>query len=79
MRLRGCLLLIFIVLMVSVLFTSSSVYAFELGGVLEIAIPQIIPDTVEGYQYFNYFFGLPMCIAVIVVPLMVLIMVVNRS
>ena len=61
------------------LFMPSSVYAFELGGVVEIAIPQIIPDTVEGYQYFNYFFGLPMCIAVIVVPLMVLIMVVNRS
>ena len=51
----------------------------ELGGLIEFLIPQVIPNTVEGYQFFNYFFGLPMAFAVIVVPLMVLIMIVNRS
>ena len=51
----------------------------ELGGLIEILVPQIMPNTVEGYEFFNYFFGLPMAFAVIIVPLMVLVMIVNRS
>lgn len=51
----------------------------ELGETIVFLVPQIMPDTVEGYQYFNYFFGIPMAFAVIIIPLMVLIMLVNRS
>lgn len=51
----------------------------DLGGVVEIVVPQIIPNTVEGYQFFNFFYGIPMAFAVILVPLMLLIMIVNRS
>lgn len=46
---------------------------------MEFLIPQIMQNTVEGYQYFNYFFGIPMSMAVIIVPLMIMIMLINRS
>lgn len=51
----------------------------SLGGVVEFLIPQIIPLSVDGHEFFNYFFALPMCMAVVLVPLMVLLMLVNRS
>ncbi len=51
----------------------------DLGGVITFLVPQVMPDTVEGYQYFNFFFGIPMAFTVIIIPIMILITLVNRS
>ena len=47
--------------------------------VLEFSIPQLIPIGENGAEFFNYFFALPLCFAVILIPIMIVIMLVNRS
>lgn len=71
--------MILLVVFIVVLLVPSRVYAFDLGGTLTFLVPQVMPNTVEGYEYFNFFFGIPMAFAVIIIPIMILIMLVNRS
>lgn len=51
----------------------------DLGGVIEFAVPQILPNTFYGYEFFNFFFSLPLFFAVLVIVPLVLIMLINKS
>lgn len=54
-------------------------FAFNLGGTIEFSIPELFPSSVFGYEFFNFFFALPVIFAVIVIIPLVIIQIINRS
>ena len=42
-------------------------------------VPEIFPSTVYGYEYFNYFFSIPLVFVVLIIVPLVLIKMINRS
>lgn len=50
-----------------------------LGGVVEFNVPELFPDSVFGYEFFNFFFALPLIFAVLVVVPLAILKILNRS
>lgn len=50
-----------------------------IGGVYEFSVPEIFPESVFGYEFFNFFFSLPIIFAVLIIVPLVLIQLINRS
>jgi len=42
-------------------------------------VPEIFPDTVYGYEFFNFFFAIPLVFVVLIIVPLVLIKLINRS
>ena len=50
-----------------------------LGGVVEFNVPELFPDSVFGYEFFNFFFAIPVIFAVLIIIPLVLIQIINRG
>ena len=50
-----------------------------LGGVYTFNVPEVFPETVFGYEFFNFFFALPLIFAVLVVVPLAILKILNRS
>jgi hypothetical protein len=42
-------------------------------------VPQLLPDTMVGYEFFNFFFALPLIVVVLAIIPLVCIYLIMRS
>lgn len=51
----------------------------NLGDVITFSVPEIFPSSVYGYEFFNFFFALPVITAIIIVIPLALIKIIKGA